>query len=235
MLVRNLRIWSAVAAAMAVPFVASLFYFVIFSGSRLAPAIYTTAKVFTVIWPVISIRFILGTTFPKVKIGHEKHRRAIPLGAFTGAAIVVLMFALMQTKGGELITAGSDNIRGKAQELGVLEHYRLFALFICVIHSLIEEYYWRWFVFGQLKKVVPVFYAHIIAGVSFAAHHAVITTQFFPLSWGVLLGGFAGAGGVIWSILYERQKTLAGAWVSHLIVDMGIMAIGHKIVFGYYI
>ena len=232
---RNSRIWPALIPAMVAPFAASLFYFVIFSDFCLAPVIYIAAKVFAVVWPIISVRFILRTTFPKVKIGHEKHRRAIPLGALLGTAIVVLMFALMQTKAGELVAAGSDNIGDKARELGVLEHYWLFALFICTIHSLIEEYYWRWFVFGQLRKVVPVFYAHIIAGASFAAHHLVITTQFFPIFFGILLGGLAGAGGVILSVLYDRQKTLAGAWVCHLIVDIGIMAIGHNILFGYYI
>jgi hypothetical protein len=44
-----------------------------------------------------------------------------------------------------------------------------------------------------------------------------------------LLGGAVGLGGIIWSLLYQRQGTLSGAWLCHAIVDMGIMAIGYKL------
>jgi hypothetical protein len=59
----------------------------------------------------------------------------------------------------------------------------------------------------------------------------VIATQFFPVLWGLLFGGLAGAGGVIWSVMYDKQKTLVGAWLCHLIVDLGIMVIGHSILY----
>lgn len=235
MLTGNSRIWLALVPAMVIPFAASLFYFVIFSGHYFAGVLYVAAKAFIIVWPLISVRLILRTTFPKVTISLEKHRQAIPLGIFLGIAIVILMFGLMRTPLGEVVNRSSDSIGRKAQELGVLKYYWPFALFLSVIHSLIEEYYWRWFVFGRLKNVVNVPYAHAIAGISFAAHHIVIATQFFPVPWGFLFGGLAGAGGIIWSVMYDKQKTLAGAWFCHLIVDLGIMLIGHNILFGNYI
>jgi len=225
------RIWLALAPAMVVPFAASLFYFVILSSHDFAIALYAAAKAFIIVWPLISVRLILRTHLPKVKLALKKHRQAIPLGVFLGIAIVVLMFGLMRTPLGEVVRNGSDSIGRKTQELGVLKHYWLFALFLSVIHSLIEEYYWRWFVFGRLKNVVNTPWAHAIAGVSFAAHHIVIATQFFPVLWGLLFGGLAGAGGVIWSVMYDKQKTLVGAWFCHLIVDLGIMVIGHSILY----
>ena len=225
----NLRIWLALAPAMVVPFAASLFYFVILSGCDFAVVLYTTAKAFIVVWPLVSVRLILRTTLPKVKFALAKHRRAIPLGVFLGAAIVILMFGLMRTPLGEVVNGSSESISRKTQQFGVLKHYWLFALFLSVIHSLIEEYYWRWFVFGQLKNVVNVPCAHAIAGVSFAAHHIVVATQFFPVLWGFLFGALAGAGGILWSVMYDKQKTLVGAWLCHLIVDFGIMAVGYSI------
>jgi hypothetical protein len=100
------------------------------------------------------------------------------------------------------------------------------------VNSLIEEYYWRWFLFGHLRQVVPVFLAYLLAGVAFAAHHVVITTQFFPMSWGLLIGAFVGVAGVIWSVMYARQQTIMGVWVSHIIADLGIMFIGYNLLFG---
>lgn len=220
---------------MVVPFAASVFYFVLFSEYLLARVIYACTKIFTVVWPVIAVWVIFRTTLPQIQLHLEKHRRAIPLGIFLGISIVLLMLGLMQTPLGEIVTSNSENIRNKAREFGILEYYWPFALFLSVIHSLIEEYYWRWFVFGHLRDVVPVFSAHVLAGLSFAAHHVVIGTQFFPIGWGVALGGLAGAGGILWSLMYDKQQTLMGAWICHLIVDLGILAIGHKILFGGYI
>jgi membrane protease YdiL (CAAX protease family) len=229
MLAANSRVWLALVPAMVVPFVASLFYFVILSGCDFAVVLYAAAKAFIVVWPLISVRLILRTHLPKVKLTLAKHRQAIPLGVFLGIAIVVLMFGLMRTPLGEVVSRSSESISRKAQQFGVLKHYWLFALFLSFIHSLMEEYYWRWFVFGRLKNVVNVPCAHAIAGVSFAAHHVVVATQFFPVLWGFLFGALAGAGGILWSVMYDKQKTLLGAWLCHLIVDFGIMAIGYSI------
>ena len=34
-----------------------------------------------------------------------------------------------------------------------LRVYLLLAVFYSAIHSLLEEYYWRWFVFGRLSQL----------------------------------------------------------------------------------
>jgi uncharacterized protein len=214
---------------MVVPCLSSLFYFVWFSDEPLARVVYGATKLFTLVWPVIATLWILGATWPRLRLTDRRHLRAIPAGLLTGGAIVALMFALMLTPLGDVVRGSSGAIRSKAEALGILEHYWLFAIFLSLIHSLIEEYYWRWFVFGRLAEAVPVAAAHGLAGVAFAAHHVVVATQFFPLGWGVALGASVGLGGIIWSVLYRRQGTLAGAWVSHIIVDLGIMAVGHHL------
>jgi membrane protease YdiL (CAAX protease family) len=226
---RDLRTWLAVLPAMLVPFLASLFYFVLFSEYRFARLIYAATKVFTLVWPLIAMRFILGDRLPALDLRDARHQRAIPSGALLGVVIVLLMFGLMPTPLGEMVNASAPSILKKTRELGVLEHFWLFVLFLSLAHSLIEEYYWRWFVFGRLREIVSPVSAHFLAGAAFAAHHVVVATQFFPLGWGIVLGGLVGVGGVLWSVLYSRQGTLAGAWISHLIVDVGVMGIGYKL------
>ena len=39
-------------------------------------------------------------------------------------------------------------------------------------------------------------------------------------------------GGVLWCLMYARQQTIVGIWVSHIIADLGIMAIGYNLLFG---
>jgi hypothetical protein len=41
------------------------------------------------------------------------------------------------------------------------------------------------------------------------------------------------AGGAFWAWLYHRSGSLFAAWISHLQVDVAIMAVGYEMVFGF--
>ena len=223
-------IWVTLAPAMCLPFLASLFYFVLFSEYEFSRIIYAGTKVFTLVWPVLTVLLIYRAKWPALDLRDPNHLKAIPLGLITGLTIVLTMLGLMLTPLALVVVDGGSAISQKTAELGVLDHFWTFAIFISVFHSALEEYYWRWFVYGQLREVTGRWSAHIAGGVTFAAHHIVITTQFFPFWWGVFFGSLAGCGGVIFSLLYERQKSLVGAWMAHMMIDFGIMAIGYELV-----
>lgn len=225
-------IWKTVIPAMLLPFVASLFYFVLFSEHVFSRAIYAGTKVFTLVWPIIAVLWILKTGLPKLNLRDVKHLKALPLGLLSGAGIVGLMLVLLQTPLSTVVHGAAPAINLKTTELGIINHYWAFAIFIAIFHSLLEEYYWRWFVFGRLREVTSGRVAHVLGAVSFAAHHVIITTQFFPLGWGLFFGMAVGVGGAIFSKLYERQQTLVGAWIAHMIVDFGIMWIGYGLIAG---
>ncbi len=231
----KLRLWLALVPAMLVPYTASLFYFVIFTDSALSQVFYATAKLFTIIWPVLAVSVILRQRPARIDITAARHIRAVPLGLVIGIAVSIVMLALMRTPFAQVVTSGSEHIRDKAQQFGIIRHYWLFALFLSLIHSLIEEYYWRWFVFGRLRTAVGVAAAHLPAALAFASHHVVVMSQFFGLFRALVLGAFVAAGGFLFSLLYDKQKTLTGAWACHLIIDLAIMSVGHKILFETYL
>ncbi len=77
-------------------------------------------------------------------------------------------------------------VREKAEQMGVISHFVLFGLFLSFLHSLLEEYYWRWFVFGNLHRFLnSKSLAYGVGALGFASHHIVVTTQFFdgPIGW----------------------------------------------------
>ena len=100
-------------------------------------------------------------------------------------------------------------------------------VFLSLVNSAVEEFYWRWFVYGQLRRLLPVARAHALAGAAFAAHHVVESSPSSSPRGALIFGVAVGLGGVIMSVLYERRRTLCGAWVCHLVVDLGIMGIGY--------
>ena len=218
--------WFVVLLALVVPFLMSLIYFVLLPGTWLVNGLYVVMKIMLVVWPAVATLLILRE---RLDLGLSNGWRLAMVGVGWGLGIVTLMLGLMVTPLGDIIRAGADNIQTKVEGMGVLDHFVWSALFLSVIHSLIEEVYWRRFVAGNLLHLVSPWKAHLLAGIGFSAHHIVVVSQFFPLGMAFFLGSCVGIGGVLWSVLMVKQRSLLGAWMSHMVVDIGIMIIGARL------
>lgn len=103
------------------------------------------------------------------------------------------------------------------------------------VNSLLEEYFWRWFVFDNLNRALGGAKTGIAAlgsAILFSVHHLVACLLFLePIqaivaTLGVFLAGW------LWSILYLRFKSVWPAYISHAIVDIPIFGIGYWLMFG---
>ncbi len=225
------KILAALLPAVLLPFLASLLYFVLYSQCQWARALYGATKLFTLLWPLAAVLLVLKEPLPRFGGGWRTHARALLPGALAGLIVAGAMVGLVATPLGAVVMESAGAIRTKALQLGILDHYWAFALFLSLVNSAVEEYYWRWFVYGQIRRLLPGWRAHALAGLAFSAHHAVVVSQFFPWVWVLPFALAVGLGGVIMSVLYERQGTLAGAWACHLLADLGIMRIGYWLLF----
>lgn len=228
----RLLCWIAVGPALVIPALGALAYFVLIRDPLAARIAYTATKLFTVVWPVTAWFVILRNRSPTIP-PLRQHLSALPLGATTGLIIGIVILVMAAGPFREVLDTGAPAIRAKARSFGVLEHYWLFAATLSIVHSLLEEYYWRWFVYGRLRMLIPGQGAHLVAGAAFALHHVVIASVYFGLGWALVFGGGTMIGGIIWSVLYARQKTLAGAWLSHVSVDMSLMWCGYRLLVGH--
>ena len=216
---------------MVVPLLGSLIYFVAYAGERWARVAYVLVKVYTVLWPVLATRLLIHERLPRPELSARRHRRAVLPGLVVGSALTAAGLALMASPLGELIMAHSEQVRLKVGQLGVMEHYLAFALVLSFVHSGIEEIYWRWFVFGTLRRLLSIRVAAVLASLAFASHHVVILGQYFPLPWAIVLGLTVALGGYMWCLMYQRQRTLMGAWMSHILLDLLFFWIGHQMLF----
>ena len=117
--------------------------------------------------------------------------------------------------------------------LTTIPAYVAFALFLSLIHALLEEYYWRAFVFAEMIRLVSTRPAIVASSIGFAAHHIVVLAVYFPdhfLSVVIPLSLAVAAGGVIWAWMYRRYASIYPGWLSHAFVDAGIMTVGGLIV-----
>ena len=127
----------------------------------------------------------------------------------------------------------SQAIREKIVGLGIggLWMYAAVGVFYALCHSALEEYYWRWFVFGQLRSRLRLVSAVAISSLAFMAHHVILLATYFGWSspWTYAFSLSVAAGGAVWAWLYERSGSLVGPWLSHLVVDAAIFLVGYDL------
>lgn len=218
--------WAVLIPALLIPGIGSLAYFVWLDDSSGAQSVYGLAKLFILLWPLLATFLFLRHRSRLPRKSLREHLSAVPAGLILGLIIAGAMAILMATPVGDVVRAGAPAVKAKVVALGFLESFVWFALFVTLFHSLLEEYYWRWFVYGNLRDVIPRPAAHAIAAIGFSLHHIVVTAQFFPLGWALFFSFSVAVGGWFWSMLFQRQGTLMGAWVCHAVVDAALMILG---------
>lgn len=157
-------------------------------------------------------------------------------GCLSGLAILaatwVLYVSVLEPQA--VFASAEAPILNKVRGFGVRSVWTYDALgaFYSLIHSGLEEYYWRWFVFGQLRERTTRGRAVLISSLGFMAHHVIVLGFYFGWHspWVYLLSLAVAIGGAFWAWLYDRTGSLAGPWLSHMLVDAGIFAVGYRIV-----
>jgi membrane protease YdiL (CAAX protease family) len=66
------------------------------------------------------------------------------------------------------------------------------------------------------------------------SHHVIVLSVYFPGRFWSAVVPFSLAialGGAAWAWIYHKSGSLIGPWISHLIVDVAVMAIGYDLAF----
>ncbi len=146
------------------------------------------------------------------------------MGAVMGGAVLGAYYAVLRP----MIDPGP--LLQKLESLGMVKYYWLMAIFISLWNSLLEEYYWRAFIVGELRTWLGSKWSlWIVAGVLFGGHHVFALLP--VVEWPVLLLGVAGtmiAGGT-WAWMRVRGSSIFDCYVSHVLADMAAMWCGYDL------
>lgn len=223
--------WLAVLFAMVLPSLVTLAYFVWAKGAAAGAqqATYSIAKAAQFAFPVFWVALV-----QRRRLQFDlTSSRGVALGVGFGLIVFFAGVALYHTwlKSAEFFLLGQEPMREKVAELGIAKPWHFIALgvFYSLCHSLLEEYYWRWFVFAQLKSLLSVWPAAMISALGFMAHHVIVLGTYFGFfslaTW--LFSLAIACGGLYWAWLYDRSESLLGPWLSHLLIDAAIFTIGY--------
>ena len=232
--VRRATDLAAVLFALVFPSVLTWVYFVVLrrSPAGLQQTVYAVGKTIQFVLPV----FWMLAVQRRRPAWSRPTAAGLAEGLLFGLAAFALAVALYHVwlKPAGLFQAAGETVQEKIANFGIrgLGGYVILVAFYSLIHSFLEEYYWRWFVFGQLQSMIPWKAAVGVSSLGFMAHHVILLATFFgwssPAVYLFSLG--VAAGGAYWAWLYHRSRSLYGPWLSHLLIDAVIFAIGYDLV-----
>ncbi len=194
--------------------------------------IYLIVKViqfaFPAVWTYFALHEPLRTQRPTLK----GVLMGIAFGSVVAGAGIVVFNAYL--RGTPTFASAAELMQRKVGAFGIdsAAKYFVLASFYSLFHSLLEEYYWRWFVFQQLERVVPLGVAIVVSGLAFTLHHIVVLAVYFHgQPW--LIAAFASAiavGGFFWAWLFHRSGSIFDTWLSHLLIDAGLFfGVGYQL------
>lgn len=227
-------VWVGVLFALVFPSIITWGYFVLAGrySMGLQQTVFLLVKLVQFTFPIGWVWFVLREP---LRTGRAS-TKGLLLGALFSLLVVGAGWVLFDRVLDELAIFGKASalIHEKVKGFGVdsVGKYVLLAAFYSLFHSLLEEYYWRWFVFRQLRRLTRLWPAVVVSALGFMSHHVIVLLVFFQgaplLAW--LLSGAVAVGGAFWAWLYDRTDSLLGPWLSHLLIDAGIFWIGYDLI-----
>lgn len=231
--------WAFLALSMLLPSAMGYGYFVALGSNeagqtnRALLTAYPISKVIQALLPIIAL-VLFG---PLICVSQPTRRNGLQWGLAFGIATTVLIFVVAHLLRDSVLIDVPARVAQKVAEFGTATPARFLALaaFLSVAHSLFEEYYWRWFVYARLRQWLPFLPAALLSGITFSSHHLFVLDYYLPgRFWSAAVPFTLGIaiGGMFWAWLFEQTRSIVGPWLSHMIVDAAIMAVGYKMIFG---
>lgn len=224
---RRRALW-ALALILPVPSIGVLAGMLWWPESGVGQIVFGISKVWIVLLPLIWRRFVERHPLCGSPANHGGWAPAL----WTGFAIALVIFAVFLWVR-QLGWVDEGQVRESAERTGLAKPTVFIgaALYWITINSLLEEYVWRWFVFRQFEKLIGGRAAAVACALGFTLHH--VFAMAIQFDWRITLLASCGvfAGGVIWSWLYLRYRSVWPCWLSHAIVDVPIFGAGWMIIF----
>ena len=106
------------------------------------------------------------------------------------------------------------------------DNFLFVAVYISVMNSFLEEFFFRGFGFLTLKRFVPRPVAYLFSPLLFAVYHVgMLVDMFHPAVLALIMFGLV-SGGVIFNALNEKFGNLYPSWLAHMGANFAINTIG---------
>lgn len=226
----NKRFVSGIIALALISTVALFIIEQVFQASYLVK---TLAKMgFFLFLPLLYIKYIIKQPilqFLNLKSFDLKNLRLGFLLGLLSMGIVIGTFVVLQA----FIDTGAIVNDLETRMKVTPEIFIYIAIYITFGNSLLEEFYFRGFIFLNLYKTKYKALAYLFSSLLFAFYHVAIFATWFNI-WLILLALFGlFIVGLVFNWLNTKSENFLNSWILHILADVGVMLIGFYL-FGFF-
>ena len=106
------------------------------------------------------------------------------------------------------------------------DNFLFVSLYISFVNSLLEEFFFRGFVFVNLKKGTNRITAYAVSSAAFSLYHVAMMIGWFNIGLFLLVLVGLGVGGIIFNYLNEKHQSVYTSWFVHMFANFAINTIG---------
>lgn len=101
-------------------------------------------------------------------------------------------------------------------------------LYITLVNSFIEEFFFRGYVFLNLQNKMRAWFAHVFSAALFSAYHMAIFEQWFnPVILALCLVVLFGIA-LVFTLINKGAQTIINSWIAHMCANAAIILIGMR-------
>ena len=157
-------------------------------------------------------------------IGFVNARKSMLPGLLVGATFLVTICLFFMVFSRQLIdTLSMTDTLNKWN----LDSGNLFVFLFMMIagNSVLEEIYWRGYVFSRLRKLTGPKNTVVLTALFYTSYHLITTITLFSVAHGLLLSAAIFLVGIFWACLRIKYDSIIPSVISHLLADLGLMLI----------
>lgn len=225
--VRNRALW-ALLLLLPAPSIGTAASLLFWPETLAGKALFVVCKLWIISLPLGWLLLVDRERISWSRPRHDGFTIALVSGLVISAVVIATYFEALRFGLIDPKTIAESTAKTGLNRLGA---YIAGAIYWITLNSLMEEYVWRWFVFRKFEAITTGKFAVIAASLGFTAHHVIaLAAQFSGL---ITLLGSVGVfiGGLTWSWLYLRFRSVWPCYVSHAIVDLALFWIGYDLIF----
>ena len=124
-----------------------------------------------------------------------------------------------------------DNTIAQLNEMASINVSNILAigLYIIVLNSLLEEFFWRGFLFDKLFTTIRPWLAYLITGIAFSFHHMVFYYNWFEPVYLVIITVGLSIYAMLMNLIFAKTKDLFTCWLVHACADIAQIFIALKL------
>lgn len=199
-------------------------------------------------WAKLLVHFVIPTLFVvwllkaswKEAVAATFRTEKKPLGYAVLLGIVTGLAAVIAILGAYIVfepLVSNSTIVSNLTSNGISKTmFPLVALWLILVNPLMEEFFWRGFVYQRGAQIFSSRMGQRIvlygSGALFALHHTVIVQPWFNWWQFLLATVFLALAGIVFNLLYKHTGSIIPSLVAHFLADVAIAALG-LILFGY--